>query len=438
MILIAARSITQRLEYIAEIIFDRLLHVDYKIVTPENLSQAQTSHPDAVMINYSSSQNFSERQLSVPDENLLFETDIRQTTPTLANENFLKVKFSGQDYSGFSIDFDIFSSAFYLLTEYEKYANPKYDMHGRYDEMQYELYREKYHQLPVLHIYADYLWQKISVLNPKLKREENEFKYTITFDIDAPYLYRGRNSALQFAGFAKEVLTLNFSALKMRMKFISSGKDPYDVYDYILSGKSPMQFFFLMDRHAAEDGRHTFETPIYRELIKRISSANIPIGIHPSYTSYKDEDKIAFEKQQLGLITGKAITSSRMHFLKYSLPDTYRNLIDCGITDDFTSCPVHSPGFKNFIGIPYPWFNVVNNIRTELIIHPSMLMDVSLRKYMHLTPDAALEEIKKIISVTRSYRGCFGIILHNSTLSNFAEWKGWRDVYEGMLEYLIH
>ena len=219
MIFIAARSIPARLEYIAEIIFDRLLHVEYKFVTPENLSEALASFPEAVTINYSSSQSLSGKELSVPDENLLFETDIRQTTPILTNENFLKVKFSEQDYSAYSIDFDIFSSSFYLITEYEKYSNPKYDMHGRYDEMQYELYREKYHQLPVLHIYADYLWQKISVLNSAVKRRENEFKYTITFDIDAPYLYKGRSSALQFAGFAKEVLTLNFPALKMRMKY---------------------------------------------------------------------------------------------------------------------------------------------------------------------------------------------------------------------------
>ena len=212
MILIAARSIPARLEYIAEIIFDRLLHVDYKIILHEHLSEAMASFPDAIIINYSSSQSLSGKQLSIPDENLLFETDIRQTTPTLSNENFLKVKFSEKDYSNYSIDFDIFSSAFYLITEYEKYANPKYDIHGRYDEMQYELYREKYHQLPVLHIYADYLWQKLSVLNPELKRRENEFKYTITFDIDAPYLYRGRSLGLKFAGFAKEVLTLNFPA----------------------------------------------------------------------------------------------------------------------------------------------------------------------------------------------------------------------------------
>ena len=438
MIFIASKSISPRLEYISHILFNVILKTEYRNITIQEIDSHKNKFHSAAFIIYSSENNIPQGNISIPDEGLLFEASIEKKSPKIISSSVPELHFTKDDFSSFTIGFDIFSSAFYLLTEYEKYAEPKLDIHGRYDEEQYEIYKEYYHENPVLHQYAELLWKKLSSSNPDLEQEQRKFDYTITFDIDAPYLYKGRSAALQAGGFIRDLLGIRFSNLDLRMKYLASGNDPYNVYDYIFSkvNSAKLKFFFLIDRHSPHDGRHTFSNEEYKKLIKNIAARDVEIGIHPSYTAYKNADRIIFEKEKLVEISGGKVTSSRMHFLKYSLPDTNRYLIQAGIADDYTSCAVNRAGFKNFIAVPYPWFDLVENKQSDLIIHPSMVMDVTLKNYMHLNPEESLSRIKNLIDTTRQYKGHFCILMHNNTLSETPEWRGWRKVFESVLEYL--
>ena len=63
-------------------------------------------------------------------------------------------------------------------------------------------------------------------------------------------------------------------------------------------------------------------------------------------------------------------------------------------------------------------------------------MDRSLQQYIHLSPEKALVEIKKIIDITFEFNGLFTILFHNDSLSETAEWKGWKMVFEKTMMYL--
>ena len=53
---------------------------------------------------------------------------------------------------------------------------------------------------------------------------------------------------------------------------------------------------------------------------------------------------------------------------------------------------------------------------------------------MKLEPEAAIIEIDKIINSVDKHGGFLIPIWHNNSLSEYAEWKGWKKVYEHMLK----
>lgn len=436
MILIAANSVSKRLEYISQVMFKYILKTDFRVILLEEIKMWVGQYPTCSLIYYSNQNNFGSGAFVIPDEGLLFEEEIEKKNIEISDEPYLKLRFISKSYADFSFDYDLLSSAFYLITEYEKYADPKYDEHERYDENYYGLY--KYNHIPVVHEYAEELWDKLFVLNPVLERERRKFDYTLSFDIDAPYLYKGRSAALHIAGMGKEILSLQFRQFFRRLKYYFGGGDPYNVYDWLLSkvDKNKLLFFFLLDRHSQYDGRHTYTSGIYRRLIQKVKEENIAIGIHPSYTSYLNPNRIIFEKEKLEEISGVDIELSRMHFLKYRLPETYRYLELAGIKHDYTACPVHSPGFKNFIAVPFPWFDLKRNKISDLMVHPTMVMDSTLQKYMKSDKEQALIQIREVIEMTKKYEGHFVLLFHNTTLSEQGEWKGWRGIFEEILSAL--
>ena len=426
-----------RLQYICHILFGLLLEESFQLHDHEELVSTLNESKADIKICYGS---IAENCICIPDEGLLFENNIRIALPDFKKENnIVALSFSNSPPSGYSCTFDLFSTVFYILTEYYYYQVPKTDEHSRYDEMNYPLFKGGYHQRPMIHEYANLLKGLFQQNSYSVQPVSRKFQYTVSFDIDSPYLFKYKPFAIRIGGIAKDLMQGRLKQLATRLKAIIGGHDPYDVFDYIHQSieKNRLLYFFLIDRNSAHDERHTYQNKQYRTLIQNISKQGIRCGLHPSYTAYNDYNRIAFEKQKLsGIIPDSPISCVRMHYLKYSLPHTYRYLIKAGFTDDYTSCPIHSTGFRTGMAIPYPWFDVEANQITRLTIHPTMIMDRSLQKYQGQNIEEAIESIKSMAAICKEVEGNFVILLHNNTLSEYAEWQGWRLVFEQSIKYL--
>jgi hypothetical protein len=158
------------------------------------------------------------------------------------------------------------------------------------------------------------------------------------------------------------------------------------------------------------------------------------IGIHPSFASNHQLEKIKIEKERLEKISGKKISYSRQHFLKLTFPHTYRNLLAVGITDDFTMGYADAIGFRAGICTPFRWYDLERETETHLTIHPFAVMDGTLNNYLKLSPTLAIEKTKEIINKVKQVNGKFIFIWHNETLSDWKEWKGWKNVYEEIIK----
>ena len=115
-------------------------------------------------------------------------------------------------------------------------------------------------------------------------------------------------------------------------------------------------------------------------------------------------------------------------------PETYRNLAERDITDDYSMGFANEIGFRAGICTPFNFYDLDNESESTLRIHPFGIMDATLNLYMKLSQDEAVARVKKIIREVKRVNGDFIFIWHNETLSDDMQWKGWRKVYEEIIE----
>ena len=126
------------------------------------------------------------------------------------------------------------------------------------------------------------------------------------------------------------------------------------------------------------------------------------------------------------------ITKSRQHFLRLKFPDTYRQLLNAGILEDYTMGYASNPGFRAGICTPYFFYDLKKETTTNLVILPFQIMDVTLKDYMKLSPAEALKEIEMLMMEVKQVNGTFVSIWHNETITNSGVWEGYREVFEKM------
>src|SRR5690606_18228733 len=185
--------------------------------------------------------------------------------------------------------------------------------------------------------------------------------------------------------------------------------------------------------------KHQLDNPIHfnKKPVEKLISELEPesLGLHPSFQSNLDSSEISKEKQALESIVGKVIKKSRQHYLMLNLPVTYRNLLDNGIEEDYTMVFADEPGFRAGTCTPFFWYDLSREKITDLKVYPRAIMDQTLKRYQKLNTKLAKKEIFELIQSVKKVNGTFISLWHNESVSDFGQWKGWKNVYIEMLEF---
>ena len=80
--------------------------------------------------------------------------------------------------------------------------------------------------------------------------------------------------------------------------------------------------------------------------------------MHPSYFSLKDAAILKKEKLRLENIINTPVTFSRQHYLRLSIPETYQNLIDLDIEEDYTMGYAKTVGFRASTCTPFYFYDL--------------------------------------------------------------------------------
>lgn len=424
---IYARTDAPRLGYIAGIILGDILGLTWEIVTDR---RKLGKHP---VINYSE-ENIKGSFKIIPDP-LLFETGISRREITISTWNNMPVFFQSSD--GADIPFDIFAASFYMVTRYEEYIDHQPDEHGRFRASSSLAFMNGFLDRPVVDLWTKEFSRSFLKKYPSLAFKRNEFGALLTVDSDQPFAYLGRNLFVSVGGMIRD-MTSKKSHIADRYKVVKHDmKDPYEVYDYILEQiekhNTEAKFFFPTGDHSKYDKNPSWKSQEYRDLINRIG-LKYSCGVHPSYFAAEKPQLLEAELARLKTITSKEITSSRYHFLRLFMPDSYRYLARTGITEDHSMGFPEEPGFRAGIARPYYFYDVSEDNPTRLKIVPFQVMDGTLFQYKNLDPVSAHDIIFKLIDETKRVGGFFVSLWHNTSLLEAPEWKGWRELFEQMLK----
>jgi hypothetical protein len=233
----------------------------------------------------------------------------------------------------------------------------------------------------------------------------------------------------------KQILKGNFKEVKERISVLTNQKpDPNDVSDHLKRLQERFNlsayYFILFAEKGLNDNGLSPKNKHFHSLIQRLQQ-NGTVGIHPSFASASNSDKLRHEINALSNVVGKKITCSRSHFLMLRFPETYQNLLQNGITDDFTLGYADRPGFRASTCKQFPFFDLSTNQTTSLTLHPLACMDATLKRYLSLTPEESLQLIYSLIDNVKAVGGEYVSLWHNESVAEAA----WGKLYEESLRF---
>ena len=267
---------------------------------------------------------------------------------------------------------------------------------------------------------------------------KQSYQHVSTIDIDNAWAYLEKGNLRTAGGYARAFIKSNKEELAERKKVFSGTlKDPYDTYDILANVQKKYNlksiFFFLLADYGRNDKNVPSSSKKLQALIKSIDKY-AEIGIHGSFASNNNPNKLKKEISRLSRILNKQIVKSRQHFLILNFPGIYRNLLAKGITEDYTMGFAQEIGFRAGICTSYYWYDLQKEEETQLMIHPFAIMDATLNFYMQVSPDKVIEKVKPIIDEVKKVEGTFMSLWHNESLSEKGKWKAWRNVYEEIVK----
>lgn len=433
MLIIYTHKITHRNKYTFNLLFKDVLGIDFLLTDNE----AQFRSQQGAKISYALNPVADEIHFSA--RNLLFETGINEQNVSVFDHEGQKVFFATGKAS--ALPFDVFAASFYLVSRYEEYLPHIRDEHDRFDAKDSLAFIHHFLHKPVVNIWAGWIREMLLAKYPHLVFPTKKYEFVSTIDIDNAYAYREKGFARSMGGYLKSLSQFNFKEIKERNRvLLGLQKDPYDTYDFQLAILKKYGFksiyFFLLGDYGMNDKNLPVESKKFQSLIKMIGDY-AEVGIHPSYGSNKSTEQLKKEVTRLSKVLHREITQSRQHFLKLSLPETYRNLIDLDITDDYTMGFASQVGFRAGICTPFNFYDLDMELETKLKVHPFAVMEGTLKYYMHVPPQDAMKKIKPLIDEAKAVNGVFMSLWHNDTLNNQKLWSGWQQVYEEMVQYAM-
>lgn len=431
-LLIYTPKITPRVNYIFQLFFDSLIKTPYKLSADEGKYKQWTGPK----LNYSLN-SFAPDELHIIPSGLLTETGIKKQKVEVIEWNRTGLKIFFGNEAG-TLPFDIFSAAFYLVTRYEEFLSQKPDEHNRFKHTDSLAYKNNFLNEPIINLWAEELKESLLIKFPTLEIKTRKYSFVPTFDIDVAYAHLGRTTAITLGSFAKALSKFQFEFIGEKILVLCHlKKDPYDTYQYqqeiIEKNKLSPIYFILSGTRATHDKNISTANKYFINLIKKLSSF-AQLGIHPSYHSESDAEVVEKEIAHLKRSTDQKIKLSRQHYLKLKLPETYLCLAKLNITDDYTMIYPGSPGFRAGICTPFYFYNLKAEQVMPVRVHSGIVMDGTLHEYMKIIREDAINTCTDLIKKVKKVNGEFIFIWHNHSLSQSGHWRGWRKVFEKIIE----
>ncbi|MFS4484081.1 polysaccharide deacetylase family protein [Hyunsoonleella sp. 2307UL5-6] len=427
MLLVYTHKIAPRLKYVFKHICTRVLGVKVNFTTK---IEDFIAH-DSLKMSYTKQQLGNE--FFIKSNAILFEQGLMDIEITVQQWENTKCFFFNGDKS--AIPFDIFAASFYMLSRYEEYLPHRKDKYGRFLATESLGYKHGFLQQPVVDIWAYKFKAALQLQFPDFTFPKKQYSITPIIDVPSPYNYKLKGIMRSLGGTVKDFFRFRFKGLYTRYAVLFGLKhDPFDTFKYIINKQKQSQFkfliFFFIGSYSTFDKGININKRKYVSLIKHLADY-CHVGLKASYFSVNNIETLKKEKRQMEDVINTSLTASRYSFSKLNLPESYRNLVDLEINEDFTMGYINHIGFRAGSCTPFLFYDLDYEVQTPLKICPFHMMDFALLKQSSLLDKKKV--LNTIINEIKHVNGQFVPVFHNYTFSNASRWNGFKELFNIIL-----
>ncbi|MDS0295238.1 polysaccharide deacetylase family protein [Halogeometricum luteum] len=264
-------------------------------------------------------------------------------------------------------------------------------------------------------------------------REEHSFALCLTHDVDRPYK--------TFQAPYRAVTERSLYHLKTALP----GNNPYWQFEEIMELEADLgvrsAFYFLEEQNLLRDksprewtelrnwvlytGRYSVTDPAIADVIRRLDEGGWEVGLHGSYESYRDIDRLREEKETLEGVLGHEVSGIRQHYLNLERPRTWELQSELGFDYDATLGRTREYGF-------HYGYNVLRPLNDEFVVFPLTLMELTLPD-VPTDADTAWEACERLLERARD-RGAIMTVLWHPCYFNEREYPNYKRVYRKLVE----
>jgi hypothetical protein len=428
MLLVYTHKISPRLKYVFKHICTRILGIEVGFTTK---IEEFIAHDNLKM-------SYTKQQLSneffIKSHDILFEQGLNDIEIHMHDWDDTKCFFYNGDKS--AIPFDVFSATFYLLSRYEEYLPHLKDEYGRFTATESLAYKEGFLHQPVVDIWAYKFKDALKKQFPEFEFPSKKYSIKPIIDVPNAYNYKLKGIIRTLGGTIRDLFTFKFKSLYLRfMVVLGFMHDPFDTFKYIINRQKHSNFkflfFFLIGDYSTYDKGINPNKKKFVSLIKHVADY-CTVGLKASFFALDNIDILKKEKLRMEEILNTSLNASRQSFSKLNLPESYRNLIELEIQEDYTMGYVNYVGFRAGSCTPFLFYDLDYEVQTPLKINSYHLMDYALLKNQSLLDKK--KTLNEVIYQVKRVNGEFVAVFHNYTFSNNARWNGFKELFNMILD----
>ena len=257
-----------------------------------------------------------------------------------------------------------------------------------------------------------------------------EFALCLTHDVDRPYkTYQAISDTLVERDPA-------------RLRALSPHVNPYWQFDtlmqleedfgvrsalYFLSerglwNRSPREW--LRPRYWLEHcGRYDVSAPRMANVVRDLAAGGWEVGLHGSYDSYDDRERLAEEKATIERVLGHSVRGGRQHFLN-RVPATWEHHRAIGLEYDSSLGSSTDYGFTH-------GYDPIHPFDDDFTVFPLTLMEVALFE-QHDSAEAAWDACEELLAEAAANDAVMTVLWHPRYLSD--DFPGYRPLYRRLIE----
>ncbi|NLF71261.1 MAG: hypothetical protein GX575_19695 [Candidatus Anammoximicrobium sp.] len=184
-------------------------------------------------------------------------------------------------------------------------------------------------------------------------------------------------------------------------------------------------FFFLAQPLPEPDWEDSFDAygdrvlfegrkTTIREAMRQIAAAGWDVGLHGSSRSHASARLLAEERRIVSEACGEPVLTIRQHHLFFNARFTPAYQEQAGLRADSSVGSNLRSGFRCGTGLPFFWYDLVEDRELEILQAPLIIQDVALFRTLRMDADTALRHCTEILRQAAGLGAAVTILWHNN------------------------